>query len=386
MKKYIIIPTLEPDPGFVVRVEELRKKIPAQIVVIDDGSGPDYREIFVQIDAMDGCAVLYHEENRGKGRALKTGFAYVRRCVEAEKGTAGRTAEIVKPAAGILCLDSDGQHSAENGAELLELVENCPGTLILGGRDFKGRGVPWKSRLGNRVSSAVFRLISGRYLSDTQTGLRAFDDSLLDLMTETPGERFEYETNVLLACISRGICIRTEKISTVYIDKNEGTHFRPVRDSAAILRTLFRELFRFGVSSLLCAFLDLFLFWLFDKGKWPAGWQERAWHIAAATAGARLLSASLNFILNRYWVFGRGKGWISLRRYLLLCIGIAAASAVSVSAVSALLGAEPTAVKIFCDAMLFIVSWRIQRSRVFSGTEGQRHAQGTGKGGQRHAG
>ena len=54
-------------------------------------------------------------------------------------------------------------------------------------------------------------------------------------------------------------------------------------------------------------FLDLFLFWLFDRGKWPAGWQERAWHIAAATAGARLLSASLNFILNRYWVFGRGK-------------------------------------------------------------------------------
>ena len=242
MKKYIIIPTLEPDPGFVVRVEELRKKIPAQIVVIDDGSGPDYREIFVQIDAMDGCAVLYHEENRGKGRALKTGFAYVRRCVEAEKGTAGRTAEIVKPAAGILCLDSDGQHSAENGAELLELVENCPGTLILGGRDFKGRGVPWKSRLGNRVSSAVFRLISGRYFSDTQTGLRAFDDSLLDLMTETPGERFEYETNVLLACISREIPVRTEKISTVLLFLG---HFSENC---------------FGLASLLCCAL----FWIFS--------------------------------------------------------------------------------------------------------------------------
>ena len=240
MKKYIIIPTLEPDPCFLARVEELREQIPAQIVVIDDGSGSDYRERFEQIDEMDGCVVLYHEENRGKGRALKTGFSYVRRCLSAEKKASGGSGEWLEPAAGILCLDSDGQHSAENGAELLELVENCPGTLILGGRDFTGREVPWKSRLGNRVSSAVFRLISGRYLSDTQTGLRAFDDSLLDLMTETPGERFEYETNVLLACISRGICIRTEKISTVYIDKNKGTHFRPVRDSAAILRTLFR--------------------------------------------------------------------------------------------------------------------------------------------------
>ena len=184
MKKYIIIPTLEPDPCFCARIEELLEQMAAQVVVVDDGSGEDYREIFKRIDEMDECIVLHHEENKGKGRALKTGFSYVRRCVAAEKETAGGNEELMKPAAGILCLDSDGQHSAENGAEMLELAENCPGTLILGGRDFSGREVPWKSRLGNRVSSAVFRLISGRYLSDTQTGLRAFDDSLLDLMLE----------------------------------------------------------------------------------------------------------------------------------------------------------------------------------------------------------
>ena len=61
MKKYIIIPTLEPDPCFHARVEELREQIPARIVVIDDGSGSDYRERFEQIDEMDGCVVLYHE-------------------------------------------------------------------------------------------------------------------------------------------------------------------------------------------------------------------------------------------------------------------------------------------------------------------------------------
>ena len=241
MKKYIVIPTLEPDPCFCARIEKLLEQMAAQVVVVDDGSGEDYREIFKRIDEMDECVVLHHEENKGKGRALKTGFSYVRRCVAAEKETAGGNEELMKPAAGILCLDSDGQHSAENGAEMLELAENCPGTLILGGRDFSGREVPWKSRLGNRVSSAVFRLISGRYLSDTQTGLRAFDDSLLDLMLEIPGERFEYEMNVLLACVSMGIPIRTEKIDTVYLDKNEGTHFRPVRDSAAILRTLLQR-------------------------------------------------------------------------------------------------------------------------------------------------
>lgn len=375
MKNYIIIPTLEPDPGFDKRVAELRKKIPAQIVVVDDGSGSDYQEIFDRVGETGGCTVLHHGENMGKGRALKTGLAYVRQCIETETEAEERDAEMKKPVAVILCLDSDGQHSAENGATVLERARCCPGTLILGGRNFSESGVPWKSRLGNRVSSAVFQLISGRYLSDTQTGLRAFDDSLLDLMLEIPGERFEYETNVLLTCVSRGIPVRAEKIDTVYIDKNEGTHFHPVRDSAAVLGVLFREPLRFGLSSLLCALLDLFLFWLIEKRIGVAGQQERFWHIAAATSGARILSASVNFTLNRYWVFGRGKGWISIRRYLLLCIGITAASAVSVAAVSALFRADPTAAKIFCDAVLFIVSWRLQRSRVFPGQRkaGGRH-------------
>lgn len=375
MKNFIIIPTLEPDQDFDSRVEQLRKSIPAQIVVVEDGSGTDYQEIFDRVSETDGCTVLHHGENMGKGRALKTGFAYVRQCIEAETEAAEKDMETEIPVAVILCMDSDGQHSAENGAMVLKRARSCPGTLILGGRNFSESGVPWKSRLGNRVSSAVFQLISGRYLSDTQTGLRAFDDSLLDLMLEVPGERFEYETNVLLACVSRGIPVRVEKIDTVYIDKNEGTHFHPVRDSAAVLGALFREPLRFGMSSLLCAFLDLFLFWLIEKRIEVTGQQERFWHIAAATAGARILSASVNFTLNRYWVFGRGKGWTSIHRYLLLCIGITAASAVSVAAVSALFRADPTAAKIFCDAMFFIVSWQIQRSRVFPGQRkaGGRH-------------
>ena len=387
MERYIIIPVLEPDPMFGERVENLIRRIPARIVVVDDGSGPDYREIFARVGGIRGCSVLHHRENKGKGRALKTGFAYVRRRI-AERKAAGGILETKKPVAVILCLDSDGQHLPEDGEAVLELAGCCPGTLILGGRNFAQRGVPWKSRLGNLVSSAVFCMVSGRYLSDTQTGLRAFDDSLLDLMLEIPGERFEYETNMLLTCVSREIPVRVERIDTVYLGKNEGSHFHPVRDSAAVLGALFGEPLRFVLSSLLCAFLDLFLFWLFDRAAGTGGGQRQFLNIAAATAGARLLSASVNYTLNRYWVFGRGEGWASLQRYLALCAGITAASAVSVSVTAALFGAEPAAVKIFCDGLLFIASWRIQRSRVFPGQRkgGRQYAPGREKGGQKHGG
>ena len=60
--------------------------------------------------------------------------------------------------------------------------------------------VPPKSRHGNKITSAVFRLLYGVYLPDTQTGLRAFRMADLPFMLDVPGERFEYEMQVLIAC------------------------------------------------------------------------------------------------------------------------------------------------------------------------------------------
>lgn len=361
---YIVIPAFEPEPGLCLRIREMKERIPAQIIVIDDGSGADYRETFDRIEKMEHCTVLRHEENKGKGRALKTGFDHVRRQI------AARTDDVPydKPAVRILCADCDGQHLPGDGVRLLEISRCHPGALILGARDFSGSEVPWKSRFGNRFSSAVFHALSGVYLEDTQTGFRAFDDSLLELMLRVPGERFEYETSVLLTCAKQDIPVRTEKIETVYEEKNAGTHFRPVQDSIRVMAALFYEPAKFLLSSLFCAVLDLFLFRVFERTV-QAGQFER---IMAATAGARLLSASVNFTVNRNWVFrsdGGGKTCGYCREvlsYLLLCIGIMAASAISVSVLSSLSGLEPASVKIPCDILLFFLSYQIQKSRIFS--------------------
>ncbi len=159
-RTYIIIPALEPESGLCRQIRELQEKIPSQVVVIDDGSGRDYREIFDRIEKMAGCIVLHHGENRGKGQALKTGFRYVRE-------SAGK-------ACRVLCLDCDGQHLPQDGVRLLRTAEKRPDTLVLGVPRFFGKRGSLEIQTGKpdfiRPFPGVQRHISGRY-SDRIPGI-----------------------------------------------------------------------------------------------------------------------------------------------------------------------------------------------------------------------
>lgn len=363
MKNWIVIPALEPGDGLCAYIRELQQRICASVLVVDDGSGDASRHIFDRIGEMKGCTVLRHGHNRGKGRALKTAFAYV----EEHAGQESR----------IVCVDCDGQHAPEDVEYLLGLAAVEPGTLILGARDFSEEGVPFRSLFGNRAVSFLFWLVCGKWFRDTQTGLRAFDGSLLELMREIPGERFEYETQMLVSCAKNGVPIIDRPIRTIYEDGNAGSHFRPFRDSVSVLRALFSELIRFASSSLVCAALDVLLFWsvleALTAGAGDGGFRK----IAAATGTARIVSAGLNYVLNRSYVFHSDRK--ALSRYLVLCAALAAASAVLVFALSRFVPVTPVW-KVFCDTVLFFVSYRIQKIWVFAGEKSDRCAdRGRGK-------
>lgn len=367
---YVVIPAFRPESEFCRRIEEIRLAIPSQIVVVDDGSGEEFREIFGRVEQAAGCTVIRHERNRGKGTALKTGFRYIKNQIEqaAVRSPEGNADDRTAGERGgrILCIDCDGQHLPADALRILERAEEHPEALVLGVRDFSGADIPWRSRLGNRVSSGLFEFFGQVRLEDTQTGLRAFGCRLLDLMICVPGRRYEYEMHALIACVREGVPILTETIDTLYIDDNSSSHFRPLRDSLRVTAVLLMEPGRFVLSSLFCACLDVGLFRLME------GMPGDFLGIAAATAAARCVSASLNFFLNRYWVFQphlhRNRGGIL--RYFSLGAGIAAASALSVSALSGIFEADPALVKIPCDLVLFFISYVIQKKWVFShGTE-----------------
>ena len=226
--------------------------------------------------------------------------------------------------------------------------------MVLGVRRFTGR-VPLRSRVGNALTERIFALATRRRITDTQTGLRAYPARMLAWLGAVPGDRFEYELRLLLRGCAEAKSIREVEIATIYLDENASSHFRPVRDSLLI----YRQLVGFAVSSVLAFALDTLLFLL---GMALTG------SVTASAIGARLLSGTANFTLNRQWVFRAGARpaalWGSARRYAALAAGILVANVLVLHALVGLLGHLLLA-KVLTEVTLFAASFAIQRSLVY---------------------
>jgi len=351
----VLIPSLEPDRRLPVYVKELREYGLSRIVIVDDGSGNEYQDIFKELEEF-GCTLLRHSVNRGKGLALKTGYEYIRRNMP------GYTC--------IVTADSDGQHAPEDVYKLANAAEGHPDTLILGVRDFKKAGLPVKSFIGNRVSSAIFAALYGRYLPDTQSGLRAFGPKLAGRMLSIKGERFEYETQVLITFIRSGIPVFTIPIQTIYEDENRGTHFNAVRDSLKIMGILGADFMKFLSSSVACSFIDIGIAWVLLDWLKPYMQGKDLLRIMIATAFARSVSIAVNYILNKNMVFkNKDAAGYSLIRYLGLCLFNILLSAAGVYILHVNLGFNEKMAKILCDVCLFFLGYQIQQRWVFSQAE-----------------
>ena len=197
------------------------------IIVVNDGSDDEYDEIFDFLKRFKQITVLRHPVNKGKGAALKTAFNFINNNKEEVKG--------------VLAVDSDGQHLPEDCVKIAEQMLKGERGLYLGCRDFNDPKVPWKSRTGNRLTSFFFKMLYKQELSDTQTGLRGFLIDDLDLMINTEGDRYEYEMEQLIKVCLNGLKLICIPIQTVYINNNEGSHFRPLEDGLKIYKILFRK-------------------------------------------------------------------------------------------------------------------------------------------------
>lgn len=273
----VVIPAYEPSPVLIPLVADLIRA-DYKVIVVDDGSGDGFGNIW---DELDACALLmHHARNMGKGASIKTAFKYIN--------------DMMPDAGYIITMDADGQHRIDDMEHTAQCAWLHPGALVLGSRGFDG-DVPLRPRLGNAITRRVFSLAAHTRVGDTQTGLRAFDRSLLGFMLETEGERYEYEMNVLLRCGRCGIHIIEVPITTVYLDKrNSSSHFNGFRDSIRI----YKRIFKFASASLISFCADYLLFLLLTA-MFPAG----AVFVIASNVIARIGSAALNYSLNSKAVF-----------------------------------------------------------------------------------
>ena len=360
----VLIPAYKPDDRLPPYVQALRDAGVGKIVIVDDGSGESYQELFARIPQDEVTHIISYTPNGGKGVALKRGMQYLLDCCPDQQF--------------IITADSDGQHTVKDVLRMAEsMTENSEGVL-LGSRDFTQPDVPFKSRNGNRITSTVFKLLYGVWVSDTQTGLRGFAREHLPLMISVKGDRYEYEMNVLIECAHHRLPMRALPIQTVYENNNEGSHFRAVRDSVRIYSVILAGFFRFISASLASFLLDYGLYLLFNyllKSFAPASvLQEFDFfflhiipHIAIATAGSRILSGVFNFAVNRKLVFGdKSSVKKSFPRYLVVFFCIMILSAALTSSLHLWFGWSDNLIKIPVDILLFFLSYTLQQRWVFN--------------------
>ena len=354
----VVLPSLDPDEKLVAVIDGLLEYGFQDIILVNDGSKPENLHYFTDAAAAHPeITLLHHEVNKGKGAALKNAFRFF--------------LENRPDSLGVVTVDGDNQHHpADTKACAEHMMEHD--RLVLGVRDFDQPDVPFRSRNGNKITSFVFKVFVGMVISDTQTGLRAIPRKDLQLLTDIAGDRFEYETNMLLAMKTNGIAFDEVKIRTVYIEENKSSHFRAVRDSCRIYKLILAHFFRYTLSSIASAVVDEGMFLLLTSLLPGAGLAGLALN-AAATGGARVVSSLLNFFMNRKLVF-RAKGSVmkSLVKYYALAIPTLIAQVALTEGVYRLFAIAESQVLLrgliyaIVMTVLFIASFMIQQRWVFA--------------------
>lgn len=339
-KPIIVIPVYKPEDVLLTLIQKLSLYF-TKIVIVDDGSGPEYENLFRKLETdQSQITLLRHHVNLGKGRALKTAFNY---CLtpSSEWG-------------GVITVDADGQHCLEDILNMEKAMEKHPDNLILGCRQFKDGQIPLRSKFGNKMSRHVMKWLCGVSVSDTQTGLRGIPCSFLAAACKTEGEGYEYETNMLLAAKDKGIPLTEVPIRTVYEEGNPSSHFNPLTDSFKI----YCVILKYSLASLLSALIDFIVFTVLIENRFG---------ILFATYTARICSAIVNFGINRNIVFKYKKNFvIQLTKYIVLLFVSGTISGLCVTFLANQLDINKIILKIIVETMLYFVNYYVQEIYIFA--------------------
>lgn len=338
MHPVVLVPAFKPGSALTELAAELGRA-GCQVVVVDDGSGPQYEALFESVGQMPGVSVVRHAINLGKGAALKTGMNYVMLRFP--------------DACGVVTADADGQHAAADVLAVRGLLEKNPESLVLGGRSF-AKGVPWRSKLGNGLTRLVVWAVVGKRFADTQTGLRGVPQGLMASLLPLTANRYEFELDMLIQAKQQGVPILERPIQTIYVDGNASSHFHPLFDSMKV----YFVLLRFSFASMLTALIDNLVFLVVYR---------MAHSILIGQVCARSCAVLFNYTLVRRVVFlSRGRIESTLPKYLLL---VALNGLLSYTVIQFLLAhtrLSVIAAKILAETLLFAVSFVIQRDFIFA--------------------
>lgn len=269
----VLIPAYEPDRVLIGLTEALAAE-DFSVLVVDDGSGEKYQDIFQAVTKH--ATVIHQEKNGGKGSALKMGMRYIR--------------DNFPDCEFFITCDADGQHQVKDVVRIRDMLHRGD-HFVLSVRE-QNKKAPLRSRFGNSLSRFVYTLLTRRYLSDNQSGLRGFHRNHLDWMLEVEKNNYDYEMNVLYYAAKKGLRIATLTIESIYIDNNASSHFDPIGDTVKIYKSLFSlaggTVISFFLAEWMVLMISLFL-----------GYQWLFITLPCVAAASYLV----NILLDRYWFF-----------------------------------------------------------------------------------
>ncbi len=344
----VLIPAYQPNGALIELVRDLITRGVRSIEIVDDGSGPEYRWVFDELELLAPVHILRHAVNLGKGAALKTGMNHI----------LADDPDLT----GIVTADADGQHHPDDVVGVCERFAGSPDALVLGARSFAASPgqpaevvkVPLRSRFGNALTRGAMHLLVGQNLTDTQTGLRAIPRALVLRLLKVPASGYDFELEMLIAAKHQGIRVVEQPIRTTYEPGNPTSHFHPLRDSMRI----YFVLLRFSGISLITAGLDNLTFFLVFHAFGS---------IAIAQAAGRIVALLFNYrAVRRAVFFSDERHGVLLPRYLAL---VAANALISYTGIRILTTVSPIGVfpaKILIESLLFIVNFTIQRDFIFT--------------------
>jgi glycosyltransferase involved in cell wall biosynthesis len=334
----VVIPAYRPSAGLIELVRNLTAKPLPAIVVVDDGSGPEFRDVFDGLSEFPNVRLLRHAVNLGKGAALKTAFNYV--LCEFPDLT------------GVVTADADGQHHPDDIERVANRLAERPDALILGAREFGG-DVPLRSKIGNIATRALVRALLGQKLADTQTGLRGIPAALLPRLLRVESTGYEFELEMLIAAHHLAVPIVEQTIQTIYERGNPTSHFNPLVDSMKI----YFVLLRFGSVSLVSALLDNLVFILTV---------HRLGSVLGAQALGRVFSIVFNYATVRSSVFySHQQHKSTLPKFLALTIASGTCAYGGIHLLSTKFGVGVVAAKLTVETFLFFVNFAVQRAFIF---------------------
>jgi putative flippase GtrA len=347
MELTAIIPAYNPPQELVGFVRRLAASEFARIIVVNDGSSRQSDPVFQAIEGIPKVTLLRHAINLGKGAALKTGFNHVC-CYFGDH-------------IGVVTIDADGQHLFEDTLNVAEVLKSHPENLVMGVRTF-GKDVPLRSKIGNILTSYLFRLLVGQNLADTQSGLRGIPKSFLPELLKLGANGFEFDLDTLLQWKYTGRPIMQQPIQTVYIKGNVSSHFNPVMDSMKI----YFVLFRFTLASLSSALIDFAVFLLI---------YGLTANLLVGQACARLIGMLYNYsVVKRMVFFSEEEVSRTFPKYLALVICSGSISYLLIKVLTQFSPLPVIVAKAVVESLVFLANFAIQRDFVFLKNTGPKKA------------